>query len=316
MLQSLSVWKNSTVEGKSDGKSISLAVAIIYMMNALNSRPNPYQAESDMYSMLIHGCLNIQPGNPYTTHMFGILWPNDLRAFTVDIPAPHIPGANGELPSKVFQRLYGKTLILLRLHFQEEDNFRRRARQPNGNQQQAEPPRRRRVRNHPGPEEGADLVQINANELRFAAGVRPRMANDLRNAMTDSVNRCLARFYMDILDNVPVPRIYPNIPEGERPYCILTDAQKRSANAECFKDTKLSNVWRRVIVREDHKIESWDAVIDRLFPTDSLEESGQTFSTLPYLKEWISLMSPLTPRSRVRIQFLLSVSASYPCSIC
>lgn len=313
MLQSLFIWNKSPDEGKSDGKAISLAVAIIYMMNGLNSRPNPYRAENDIYNMLIHACLRFAPPNP-VMHLFGILWPNDIEAFTLEIPAPHIPGENGKLPNSVFLRLYKKTLILLRLYFLTRNDENRQARQPNRDGHQEErPPGRRRIIPHAGPEEGAALVQVDLNDVEVAdaAGMPRQIGDDLRNQMMDSVNRCLARFYMDILKGAPIARHRPDIPAEHRPYCSLTEAQILSANADYFRDPKLSNIWRRVIVQDDGALVSWNAAIDRLFPTRNLQPSGQNFGTQPYFQQWVTLMRSLIQASRERIQSALRVSGAY-----
>jgi hypothetical protein len=316
MAQAIQIWEDSP--DRNSYRCISLMVALIYLINALNSRPEEFTAEKAIVACLTKGSISRQliqvtnneesgaeedqpQGSP--THRlstarlrWGILFPSDMIGHSDSIAAPHL-GEGLLMENLVFEKLLGSNLMFLVGSYestsrdQSEITF-------NVPRMTRKGPRT--YVQHPGPSSAEEEITLSVNDYKFRIGFPPQTYSpeELVQIYNERASRILARFYMDIMYQSP-----NESGQGGGPYCHYSMQRIRRVTAADFSDPNLATVWRKCIVLKND-FSRWNTSVEFLFPLEREQTKGprQNYGSCPYYSEWLELLSPLEMSTRQKLQ--------------
>ena len=316
MIQSIISWRNSEdITAKVNRQSLSLVLCLVYMINAMNSRPKSWSGEEKILEVLTKGLMEVKSVEmttlddddlemSYQYHRFGILFPKDLIGWSDDIPTPHL-GQGLIIPDDVFQRLTGVNCFLLQTSLLPPSVDTDQESNEGGN---AKSRKYKRPIQHVGPTAEADIIRISPNDVGLSTSIRGNGEQGhitLINRLSDQITLALSRFYMDILLIVPVAKGG----KAKGAYCRFSKPERLKATAEHFQNPDLSSVFSKVYVCEGTP-ETWTQAFERLFPTEekSVSQKHQNFKRCEYYQNWSQVLRVVDKRSKKVVQGLVKVS--------
>lgn len=305
-------WRESK-KGKSTPGSIGLMIGLVYMINALSSRPIELTAEKEIRAGLLKGVLKstvavnvdgeeeeeVELQNPLR-----ILFPSSVILDSEIVLAPQL-GPDYLLSESIYPRLFdGRNLLAMQLAAEQpEIVVSRLIAEEVGNRVRH---RRPRVLKHKGPSTPDENIAIpqemqvlQANPM---ADPIQTTANDLGQMVTDLV----ARSYMDMLE------CSPNIKSStSMAYCRLTEKERRAATPATFQEPNLALIWNKCIVKPGD-MKAWEQSFGYLYAYHYREEptksKWQNFKQCPFWVTWNTLVQSVSIDSGKDLQALVRVS--------
>jgi hypothetical protein len=324
MSQAIVKWASSP--HRCHSQAIDLMVVLVYMINALQSRPVDMRAENDMVrSVTSEQCwqtsilqYNENEGEEdglieieSKRLIRGLFCPADIIGRSTGTNAPHL-GSDFVLVPTIYTTLFGAPIASLKhkLHKLKYRIVRQETRseeEPNTNSVITRRPRR--SHRHPGPSGPDDMVQLSTHDVRFSSRMESSSRRDNERAVSDlsvEISRILARFYSDILMCSP-NQGHPS--RNDRPYCRLALAARKTVTASDFKNRNLAAIWHKcmIIEADQHR---WDESFNHLFPLGTESGGGvrQNFNQCEFYTSWVALIETYDDRVKDSIRAKLKAS--------
>jgi hypothetical protein len=304
-------WRESE-RGRSTPASIGLMVGLVYMINALSSRPIELTAEKEIRASLLKGVLKsavavnvdgdeeeLEPQNPLR-----ILFPTSVILNSEIVPVPQL-GPDYLMPESIYARLFdGRNMLAMQLAAdQPEIVVSRLIAEEVGNRVRH---RRSRVLKHKGPSTADENIAIPQEMQVLQANPMANPIQTTADDLSQMVTALVARSYMDMLE------CSPNIKSSSSmAYCRLTEKERRAATPATFQEPNLALIWNKCIVKPGD-MKTWDMSFSYLYAFHYREEppksKWQNFKQCPFFVTWNTLMQSVSIDSGKDLQALVRVS--------
>jgi hypothetical protein len=286
-------------------------VSLVYMINALSSRPVELPAEKDINARLLQGVLEkvvepnvdgeeeeLDPRNPLR-----ILFPSSVIINLEVVAVPQL-GPDFLMPDTIYSRLFdGRSLLEMQLAAEKPDiQVSKEVAEDIGNRVRH---RRSRALKHKGPSRADENIAIPEEIQLLQANPMADPIQTTTDQLGQLVTGIVARSYMDMLECSPNIRSCSSVA-----YCRLTEKERRAATPATFQEANLALIWNKCIVKPGD-MNSWNQSFGYLFAFHQRVEpkSGwQNFNQCPFFTSWNDLISTISMDSGKDLQILVKVS--------
>jgi hypothetical protein len=287
--------------------ALGLVIALVWMINALNNRPQDFYAERRMANALLpfepvvseemideEQVFNEvrEPRNPY--NLFCIA---GIKLDLIKVPTPRLH-AGLRLDDDLFGRIVRIPLVDLQHMASSMVNNQGAAGQyQRVHNKMIRTPAVKRVPTDAVKLQSVEQQGFTLKELEFHDEgsdledenvVRARDQSGLDNALT----LLFHQFEQDVLIKAPNPR-----GSHQPSYCRMSEYERCSLHHQAMKEPNLARIWRRAGVRLCNRNE-WTAVFNRCFPKATIDYSKtQNWKQVQWPTDWKNIKMGLAPEA-------------------